>query len=396
MGQLIRKHLPVFLGIIAGILLIIFIIINASITGYEHVAKKYGKAMKSNDYDTAYSCLYTKDSVFLTKEGFLKFCSVQESYSNEEIETGLTYLFEEGVEKIINRLIGLNYDVSETIRDGDNAQVTFLIYSGIDTRKLLPSTATVHLKKSSSNHMGIFPDWRVVDEDILVLDTTLQIPDCDTAYIDGIEIPDSYLVSKENGVRTYNIPGLYTGIHVCSIKKGEEELKHYGFASNQSNQKVVVSEESLDEATQRDAVNACYEAFKSIITAEATGADFSQISHLFAPSYVEKARENFETDKSYFKLKDSKGGIETVNVKDVSASVYNQIKNDNVTVVSIKLNYNNSNTGKTNLYIFETKAGADTNNEESQIINMQLIDGKWLISSFGDNEVVGNNWFMFG
>ena len=61
------------------------------------------------------------------------------------------------------------------------------------------------------------------------------------------------------------------------------------------------------------------------------------------------------------------------------------------------LEYNDSNKGVIEPMIatfLGRNEGEDSNNNDTQIIRMQYVDGKWLVSSSGENRIAENNWFM--
>lgn len=380
------------------IAIIIFFIENVAMTGYKSVAEKYDKAMNEGRYEDAYEYLDIEDSVFLTKKEFLERNSIASDLLNSfDLQSALEAVGTKGVDIAISRLLGVQYKVVEDHEEDGNATVTFEKTSKYDAVGVLKGMTTLNLKKSEHNHMGIFSNWRVEDETLIAKDITLYIPKAKRVLIDGIEIPSSYVDGEKDNYTIYKIPGLYTGDHICSLTMDGENYKHFNIASNRSKDTIYVEDINVTIEQQQEAMRAAYDAFKTIVSAEARGADFNEIQELFVPGSIKSEKEKFNEDKTAFITTSKTSGITEVTIKDVTASFYDQAFTNGTLEIGVMLEYNDSNKGINEpivAEIFDKTNGEDAGNNITQVIRMQYVDGKWLVSSSGNNRIVENVWFM--
>lgn len=385
----------IVLAVVFVLGLIIFLSINLTITGYKNVAEKYDKAVKVGDFDKAYECLDVDESVFLTKESY----SIRQSIVGD-VARGIS--IQDVVEKVgkkaydfaLSRFAKVNYKVLEANQDGDEAVVTFQLTPRLQFLDFLADTKTIKLKKCSNNHMGIFANWKVVDEAVIAQNIKLNVPTSKKVYIDGIEMPEEYLTSEENNIRVYTIPGLFTGSHVCTITDDEVTYKNYNITAGRSNTEIYVRDVTLDDNQRNEVISAAYDAFKAIIQAEARGADFEEVSSYYAPEYKKVEKTKYDEDKKSYYSEEEQTGITSVEISDVKLSIYNEAFTDGTLEVSVQLNYKDTNKGKINTYVMGVFEGTDSNHEITQVVRMQYVDGKWLVSSFGDNRILDNQWFF--
>ena len=382
----------------AVIALLIFFIMNISMASYKNVAEKYDKAINEGRYEDAYEYLDVEDSVFLTEKEFLERNSVLSDVLNGfDIKSIIKTVGKKGINIALSRLLGVQYKVIEASDEDGIASVTYEKSSKYDVYGILKDMSTVQLKKSDHNHMLFFPNWRISDENIIVNDITLYVPKCQKVLINGIEMPASYMQGEEGNYVIYKIPGLYNGDQVCSITMDGENYKHYNISAKKSKDTIYVEDINATPEQQLEAVNAAYDAFKKIIDAEAKGADFSEIQGMFTPDSLKAEKEKFNEDKASFITTNKTSGIKEVNVKDVTATFYDVSFTNGTVEIGVMLEYNDSNKGVVEPFIasFTGKSeGEDYNNNDTQIIRMQYVDGKWLVSSSGENRIAENNWFV--
>lgn len=380
------------------IALLIFVIMNISMSSYKNVAEKYDRAINEGRYDDAYEYLDVEDSVFLTEKEFLERNSVLSDVLNGfDVKSIVKTLGKKGVNIALSRLLGVQYKVIEAEDADGMASVTYEKSSKYDPYGVLNGMSTVQLKKSDHNHMLFFPNWRITDDSIIVNDITLYVPKCQKVLINGIEMPASYMQGEEGNYVIYKIPGLYNGDQVCSITMDGENYKHYNISAKKSKDIIYVEDINATPEQQLEAVNAAYDAFKKIIDAEARGADFNEIKDIFTPDSIKAEREKYNEDKTSFITTNKTSGIKEVNVKDVAATFYDISFTNGTVEIGVMLEYNDSNKGVIEPMIatfLGRNEGEDSNNNDTQIIRMQYVDGKWLVSSSGENRIAENNWFM--
>ena len=378
--------------------LLIFFIMNISMASYKNVAEKYDRAINEGRYEDAYEYLDVEDSVFLTKKEFLERNSVTSDVLNSaDYKSVIKTVGKKGTNILLSRLLGVQYKVIESGDEDGVASVTYEKSSKYDVYGIIKGISTIELKKSDHNHMLLFPNWRINDDSIIVSNTTLYIPKCQRALINGIEIPASYVQGEEGGYVIYKIPGLYNGDQVCSITMDGENYKHYNVSAKKSNDIIYVDDVNATLEEQREAINAAYDAFKKIIDAEARGADFSEIQDMFTPDSIKTEKDKYNEDKSNFLATNKTSGIKEVNLKDVAATFYDISYTNGTIEIGVLLEYNDSNKGVIEPFIasFLNKSeGEDYDNNDSQIIRLQYVGDRWLVSSSGENRVAENNWFF--
>lgn len=375
--------------------LIVFLSINLSITGYKSVAEKYDKAVKAGDFDKAYECLNVDDSVFLTKEAYsIRQSVIADVVQGISIQDTVEKIGKKAYDFILNRFANVNYEVLEANQDGDEAVVTFKLSPRYDMLSFLSENKTIKLKKCSHNHMGIFSNWKVVDDTVIAENIKLNVPNSKKAYIDGIEIPEEYFTGEENGMKIYVIPGLFTGSHVCTTTDDEVTFKNYNITAGRSNTEIIVKDVSLDEEQRQNVINASYDAFKAVIEAEARGAEFDEVASYFAPEYRRIEKAKYDEDKKSFYSAEEQTGITSAEISDVKGSIYNEAFTDGTLEVSVQLDYKDTNKGKINTYVLGVFEGTDDNHEITQVMRMQYVDGRWVVSSFGDNRIIDYQWFF--
>lgn len=386
------------IGAAAALALVIFFIMNISMASYKNVAEKYDRAVNEGRYEDAYEYLDVEDSVFLTKKEYLDRHNLLTGALDEfNISDAIKTVGTKGLDIFLSRLLGIQYKVIESDAEDGIANVTYEKSSRYDVYGILKDMTTVELKKSSSNHMLIFPDWRISDDKVIVNNITLYVPKCQNARLNGIDIPASYKQGEEGKYTIYKIPGLYTGDQLCSITMDGENYKHYNVSAKKSNDTIYVDDVDASPEQQREAVDAAYDAFKKIIDAEAKGADFNEISTLFTSDSLKSEKDKYDEDKTYFMTTAKTHGITEVDVKDVTATFYDIAYTNGTVEIGVLLEYTNANKGVVNPYIaaFTGKTeGEDSASDLTQVIRMQYVGDKWLVSSSGTNRIVENSWFM--
>ena len=78
----------------------------------------------------------------------------------------------------------------------------------------------------------------------------------------------------------------------------------------------------------------------------------------------------------------------------LSTTWYNEAFTDGTLEVSVQLDYKDTNKGKINTYVLGVFEGTDDNHEITQVMRMQYVDGRWVVSSFGDNRIIDYQWFF--
>jgi len=170
--------------------------------------------------------------------------------------------------------------------------------------------------------------------------------------------------------------------------------KNYNITAGRSNTEIYVRDVTLDDNQRNEVISAAYDAFKAIIQAEARGADFEEVSSYYAPEYKKVEKTKYDEDKKSYYSEEEQTGITSVEISDVKLSIYNEAFTDGTLEVSVQLNYKDTNKGKINTYVMGVFEGTDSNHEITQVVRMQYVDGKWLVSSFGDNRILDNQWFF--
>ncbi len=378
--------------------LILFFAINASSSSYKTVAEQYDRAVRDGRYEDAYKYLDVEDSVFLTETEYLTRQSILGDVLNSyDISSLVEKVAEKGFNMIISKLINIQYEVVESKDQDGKASVTFMRKPIFDTYGVLSEMTTIALIKDDTNTMLFFPDWRVDDQKVIVHDITLEIPKYTSAYIDGIAIPASYMESENGDKLIYHIPGLYTGDHVCSLSNDGYNFNTFSFITDRSNSTVRIEEFEATVEDQQAVIDKAYEAFRAITEAEVRGAEFGEIRGYFTNDSIAAEREKYNQAKEYFLTTAKTSGIDSVDVKDVVASIYGASFVDGTMEVTVSLEYKDTNTGKIDPYIaaiIGKDSGVDADNRMTQTIRMRYEDGNWKVSSTGSRSVADNCWFF--
>lgn len=385
-----RKVVIFVLAGVFALFLILFFVVGLVTSNPTHVAKSYKEAVDEANYEKAYKYLAVEDSVFMTKEEYLTKVSVVSDALNADSTLDFVGKIGEKAVKYISNIYGnFSYRVIDKKTEGDVTEIAFEKKSGVDKLNLFKSEERVHLKKCG-RHMLIFPNWKVVDPEVVVTDITIEIPKAEKAYIDGIAMPNSYKVEEKDTTQIFKIPALYTGSHVCSLSNDDVNFDNYRFDTLRSNASIKIQEVNVTTEEQNAAIKAGADAIAAVITAQINNESFNAVDKLFAPKSKEECKSEFEADKKYFYSSNGVIGITSVDISNVKASVVDAALVDGAIEVTIEYDYNLSNKAIINTVVAGSYQGSDADNAVTQTIRLQLHDGEWLVSSFGTNMVTAN------
>lgn len=393
-GNKIRNVIWISLAATFVVFFLIFIITGFSITSYSNVATKYMEKMAQNDHKDAYNYLAVDDSVFMTKAQFIaKESVVNDIVSADSVSQAVRSIGKKAINYVTAKFTDTKYTVVDKCKSGDYAKVTLKAKSGNSLFNSITTEQTVYLKRCG-NHLLIFPNWKVVDEDVMATNVTMHIPESDKVYIDGIEMPQDYIEGDDGSYVEYVIPSLYKGSHVCSVKYDDKTIKNYNFNVNKSDTSITIGDIELTKEQQVEVINKAAESFRTIIEAQNEGRDFEAISGTFADGSKAATKESYDNGKKFFFKDNGYVGISGVEISNMTGSVVDAAFSDDTLEVTVDLTFTDTNKGKINTIIAGYLQGSDDSNECTQRISMEYVDGKWVVSSLGTNNVINNILFF--
>ncbi|MBQ1547945.1 MAG: zinc-ribbon domain-containing protein [Lachnospiraceae bacterium] len=193
----VNKGVIIFIAEIAAVVagfVAAFMIANILLSP-KHVAENYFIYLANDDTENAFKLLDLEEDDFLNPTAFNNLLAVDRELVNVK-----------------------SYRVEEAAPDENdpNTKIVNIIYTmenGDET------TANIALKNVGKKYL-LFNDWRVVSDDMTVVNYSIEtLPDAKLFIDDVLVSADKYQTPTEDGNVTYIIPKLFKGQHAVKVSK---------------------------------------------------------------------------------------------------------------------------------------------------------------------------------
>lgn len=266
-----RRYLVLF--ILLGVLIIAAA--GAVAAGFyfsdpQRTADRYFSALTEKDWQTAYECLYIKDSEFVSSAQF------EMAMKNSD-------------------LLPVNvgaYNITEmrTDRYGDFGD-SFSKKYRVDymTDRSSSKKMYINLVKDSEKQFLFFDNYKVSAADMLT-SIEIYVPDFTTVTLDGIPVGSSYCISEDEGMRRYKIPTVFNFNHTILVQSDiteDYEIRSY------SDAEISPSYLKLNNTASEAVLAQATSDFKQLAEAAQNGNDLEKSSSLY------KSYRNYFYDQLY-------------------------------------------------------------------------------------------------
>ena len=358
--------------LLAAVLVVVFFYVGGQMSSSAKVAQNYFEALKSNDWDKAYSYLNITESDFINKGNFVKMqkeSGINPGIVNYSISSKKAYTSDESNE---NGALTKNIEMQYTTKNSSE-----------------PQTMDIKLIKQPEKMWLFFDKWKVSSTDYIEPEVTITVPYGTTAYLNNTKISDKYkdnssssggtADSSEKQSVTYKLKNIFIGKYDLKVTSpyiedfmDKMDLNEY---SSFTVSNLKLKKDILDTVSKKPE-----QIIKDIYAAALAGKDFDSVADYFVTD--EDARINLKNEYSNLQriiAKGTDGGIKSITFSDFDPQVTNsQADSDLFIKVDTKFDY--SYTACYPSY-GGTQQSYDGKDASDLAFTFQLAGDKWLVSS---------------
>lgn len=362
----VKNKLIIGEAVVLIILLICAYKLGEKKLGAEAVASKYFEQVMSGNWEGAYDNLEIVDSPFLSKNLF-----VQVNKNNERKEY-TTYKVEYSSLQL--KGTGIINEVQISYRPKGASAASNMI---------------VHLVKEGKKQLFFFDEWKVVPDNYIAHDYSIQVPKGVEVQLDGVKIDDTYREDESQAVSstmdTYVIPDLFAGSHELVLK--HENMENIRDIIETEDKEYYIENMPVKKEVKEKLVKKAAADLKTIYIQGFQQADFSKIKSIFSndTEALYGLQYGYNDFKEGFQGYDNDLGLKSVLFSNIKGTVTHEYKEGN-SIFEVQLEYfynaksnilNWDGTYKENMY-------QDTGTNTFVYV---VEDGKWVIKSFDFNAV---------
>lgn len=258
-GNFFRKYLILF--ILLGVLIIAAagaVAAGFYFTDPQRTADRYFSALAEKDWQTAYDCLYIKDSEFVSSAQFEMAMKNSEdlpvnvgAYNISEVRNDKYISFSDGFSK--------KYRV-DYMTDRSSSKKMY-----------------INLVKDSEKQFLFFDNYKVSAADMLT-SIEIYVPDFTTVTLDGTPVGSSYCISEDEGMCRYKIPTVFRFNHTILVQSDiteDYEIRSY------SDAELSPGYLKLNNKTSEAVMAQAMSDFKQLAEAAQNGNDLEKSSSLY-------------------------------------------------------------------------------------------------------------------
>jgi|GEM_PF-3620411 len=342
--------------------IVVFFLVANSSFGYVTVAKKFYYSLVTNHPDQAFEMLDVKESDFVNKKAF------SENY-------GLT---EDAIKAFDEKEL---QDVDFSVESKDSKKATVYVTSKGSSFGIYDALSIDVVK--DGNAFGIFPNWKVASNGIVVKNVTFEAPAGATVEVNGKAIDKKYLDSSKSDKETdcYVIPQALNATYMVACTADGLNASPRAISIISDNDEIQLDYGEPDADTMKAVSKQAYDAVVQIVNSAKDGTDFATlVSKLNVTGDTADMQDEYNRLVSSFAADPTQTGVTSIEFTNMKAiprfEGYDGEPKINVSVSGdLKIHHNTKS--------FFSDAISDS--VETDRLNsgcyFVLKDGKWVMSS---------------
>ena len=391
--------IPVLAAIVA---VVAFMIVGSSLSSPDRVAKKYFKAVTTNDYEAIYESLAVPDNEIINKDSFVKYMEADYEANGNSFEGVTNYKVEQLRTQQSNMSAGGGFNLF-----GDKNQMTSqqsdekpddrtLEYevSIVDRMTGNESTHQLILVKQEKKVLFFFDTYKVSSKDYIVTNVVIRTDKKGTMKIDGAAT--KVKPRKIDNYYTYTFSAFYKGEHKLEFVTDLFDTYKTSFSTYNSNEELnfdpdLILKESI-QTQLKDKANEDYVAF---YTTALNQKNFSSLNIACTDDFKDNLKDRYNSVKESLVRNEVDGtGINTLTFTDYEFSssysypVTYEYNSDKLLVASLSLTISYDYNATEDQGWFETEIVTfDESGDVSPSFSYTYDDGQWKMSGLGSYNI---------